>query len=130
MKKRNGFVSNSSSTSYIIAIKDLDDVDGVLCECCGMPNINILELVEMFEHQSCDNEVCSTDPIYIAKSLDNWYMDEQKRESIKKEIAKFAKRERWMVAQIDVARSNELLKSVVRAQANAEKIVIINQDDE
>lgn len=41
MKVRNGFVSNSSSSSFIIAIDASNK-----CPCCGRSDMNILDIVE------------------------------------------------------------------------------------
>ena len=42
MKIRSGFVSNSSSSSFIVAFKQKNDI----CPCCGRQDFNIIDLIK------------------------------------------------------------------------------------
>ena len=42
MKTRNGFVSNSSSTSFMIAVKGEGKFSNIRCECCGFTPLDLL----------------------------------------------------------------------------------------
>lgn len=42
MKIRTGFVSNSSSSSYVLAVKKQQE-----CECCGLSNSKMIELITL-----------------------------------------------------------------------------------
>jgi len=56
MKIRNGFVSNSSSSSFIIDFKN----ESKPCECCGRTGLNIEEIKKMIDMSYyCDSEILS-----------------------------------------------------------------------
>ena len=52
MKAREGFVSNSSSTSFIVAVRK--DINA--CPHCGRKDPDILELIEQMSYTNDDNE--------------------------------------------------------------------------
>jgi hypothetical protein len=75
MKIRNGFVSNSSSSSFIIDIKN----EPKPCECCGRIGLNIEEikkLIDMPYHD--DSEILSEGMEAIIECMkEDWYFSEK-----------------------------------------------------
>jgi hypothetical protein len=57
MKYRNGFVSNSSSASFIVAVNE-----SVPCKHCGRSDMSILDLIDSASNHSGETEVRWTDP--------------------------------------------------------------------
>ena len=55
MKRRLGFVSNSSSSSFIIS----EDLDITKCKCCGMSYVKLKDIIEHLEYQTTlqDSEI-------------------------------------------------------------------------
>jgi hypothetical protein len=53
MKTRNGFISNSSSSSFIISINNKNNEP---CKCCGRTDIDILKLIDKFKNDRYDND--------------------------------------------------------------------------
>lgn len=66
MKYRNGFVSNSSSTSFIVAMTKKSP-----CPCCGRGAEDILDIIEQAEGTDCDSRVYWRDPTEYLQELRN-----------------------------------------------------------
>jgi hypothetical protein len=64
MKIRNGFVSNSSSSSFIVALSESEP-----CRYCGRHDTNILDLIESASAYNDDNRVIWTDPTEFLEEL-------------------------------------------------------------
>ena len=63
MKIRNGFVSNSSSTSFIVALNPKDK-----CPHCGRSSMDIMDLIERNSGNN-ETEVRRTDPSNLLENL-------------------------------------------------------------
>ena len=65
MKIRNGFVSNSSSTSYIIVVKKTEP-----CPHCKQGGVDFLDLLSKRDDGSCDNTMYIKDREQILNELE------------------------------------------------------------
>jgi hypothetical protein len=82
MKTRTGFVSNSSSSSFIILVNKNKDV----CSHCGRRDPEILDIIENAGGDCCDDtqlRARGADAIERYYSDNDWYTDEEKEENAK-----------------------------------------------
>jgi len=130
MKHRIGFVSNSSSTSFIIAFK----VPGEICECCGRKDINIVRTVE---NSSCgDDEVDRYGAIEVIAELEN-RIEELKCYNPKEEYVvetqnlieeiKCKEKEGYEIAEVSISYHNEFLNDEIR---KSKSVVILKEEEE
>ncbi len=76
MKLRRGFVSNSSSASFIIEIKGIEK-----CSHCGRSDMNIIDLIENSSH--CEDEVhCQGKAEVLHQIKHDWGMNDPDIESL------------------------------------------------
>jgi hypothetical protein len=119
MKVRNGFVSNSSSSSFIIAYKKADKTP---CPTCGRYDIeDFVELVRRSEGDG-DSSVNAEDLEGVLERLQEsleWTNDECKKEvrATMKEVKKLVK-EGWRVADISISYHNETLNDLLHSSQN------------
>lgn len=119
MRVRNGFVSNSSSSSFIIAYKKADKTP---CPTCGRYDIeDFVELVRRSEGDG-DSSVNAEDLEGVRDSLERsleWSNDEGKKEirNTIKEVKKLVK-EGWEVADISISYHNETLNDLLHSSQN------------
>lgn len=119
MKIRQGFVSNSSSSSFIIAYKPADKTP---CPTCGRHDIeDFVELVRKSEGDG-DSSVNAEDLEEVLERLEEsleWTSDERKGEirKVEKEVKKLVK-EGWKVADISISYHNETLNELLHSSQN------------
>ena len=119
MKIRQGFVSNSSSSSFIIAYKAADKTP---CPTCGRYDVDdFVELVRKSESDG-DSSVNAEDLKEVLERLEEsleWTSDERKGEirKVEKEVKKLVK-EGWRVADISISYHNETLNELLHSSQN------------
>lgn len=78
MKIRTGFVSNSSSSSYVIAYTKPD-----VCPHCGRSDVDIIKLIENSNNND-DTYVSTKGYKEVLNDLKSWFLEEE--DDIKKEM--------------------------------------------
>ena len=72
MKTRTGFVSNSSSSSFILALRVKPSS---YCSHCGRSDSNFLDMVRSRSETDGGNQVTSEDLLAVREELKGWYGD-------------------------------------------------------
>ena len=109
MKQRNGFVSNSSSTSFILTIKQTG-----VCEHCGRGDgVDIFTLMGRGNDFS-DNEIEAIGKDEVVKYIkENWYDSDENQKLIKK-IEKIDETKK-KVTMISVSYHDETLINLIES---------------
>jgi hypothetical protein len=122
MKKRNGLVSNSSSSSFIIALKN-SSAD--VCECCGRGGENPLDMVEALL-SGCESEIDRSGSEEVVKYIkDNWFDDDDEYAELIKSI-KEKTSEGFEIASVSIDYNDEAACSYIETNKD---IVILNRWD-
>ena len=127
MKIRNGFVSNSSSSSFIIAVKKLSTP----CKCCGRKDPDILDVLENQSSYSCDNEVRArgVDIISSLKERKDWMVPTEYNLVVEK-VKEFLANDEYEVADISISNHSSYLNDMIEeAQSNGIVVIIKKEID-
>jgi len=126
MKNRNGFVSNSSSSSFVIAIKK----DGETCPRCGRSDPDILDAINQREKYS--DETC-VDGMGIDAVLE--YADELDEcdcplaaKQIREEVAKHEHDDKWEFAIISISYHDSPIETMLQNAEKAGTIKILSRE--
>ena len=125
MKQRNGFVSNSSSSSFVIAIKKSANEP---CPHCGRSDPNILGVIENQERQDEDTFIVGTgigDALAFADRLSKYGVNTE-TERLKKEIAELG--EDWGFAVFQVSYRDTFLEILLQNEEKAGTIKCLYQE--
>ena len=118
MRIRKGFVSNSSSTSYIIAFKKGDP-----CPHCGRSDPNFVEMIGRSQWHKTKIVIIGWDKIFAL-----WEQYPSSVESDKiHEYEKQYRNDDWIVAEVDIAYGDENLEKMIR---ESDDIVVLQSDEE
>jgi hypothetical protein len=125
MKTRHGFVSNSSSSSYIIAIK------GVFTPCptCGRSGGDFLKSIESEENYNDNNKVCGVGAEHVIWELSNdeWMTSDPK---LIKNVEEYLGNKDWTVARIRLSYHNEKLKNELNRLIDEGNVRIIKNEND
>jgi len=126
MKIRNGFVSNSSSSSFIVAIKKEPNK----CEHCGRSDPNILDAIRQKGNcwgEETEIEAVGTDNVLeFVEEIGEYNGGEYTRE-IKANINPYDN-EDWELAAFYISYRDEVLKEMIENAKISGSIVILHED--
>jgi len=121
MKSRKGFVSNSSSSSFIIAYK----FSGDICKCCGRGGENPLEMIESLL-LGCESEIESRGEEEVLTDVNNDWIDNEEIKEMEKKIKEKVK-EGYEVAVVSVDYSDGNVNTYIE---DSKDIIVLSCDDQ
>ncbi len=109
MKTRNGFVSNSSSSSFIIALKSNNNP----CPTCGRKDLDFLDMIKKVNPYSDDNKVDAVgeEEILHYYKREAFYYDDNSINELKAKMDKYSDKE-WKLAAISISYHDEILRQM------------------
>jgi hypothetical protein len=120
MKIRNSFVSNSSSTSFIVAI---DPGSNPPCPHCGRSDFNILERIRLLGSDDCDDTCIRADGAQAVIDYSDWIDSEEMGKLIP--IIKDYDTRGFQVAYIDISYHDDSLNNEFQALVKLGRLVVI-----
>ena len=120
MKIRNSFVSNSSSTSFIVAI---DPGSNPPCPHCGRSDFNILDRIRELGDGECDDTRILAEGADEVIDFYDWGSDKETRE-VEGLIKEYAAKG-FQIAYIDISYHDHSLNEEYRALKKSGKLVEI-----
>jgi len=119
MKNRKGFVSNSSSSSFIIAIKK----DVSKCEHCGRSDIDLLQLIDYAsDYESSVEEVGAEGVIHEIKN--EWYDNNHSKLIIDK-VEEKSKDKAFKIASVSISYHNAVLNKIFKDMVESGSVEVL-----
>lgn len=120
MKTRNGFVSNSSSTSFIIAVKK-----NIPCPNCNRKDDDFLDSI----NKSADRRNCVDQISYEEVMKVITYMRAQENPSLIEDIKKYKSNNAWTLATITLSDCDDDLHNELHEQTQKGNVVVVYRDE-
>jgi len=137
MKTRNGFVSNSSSSSFIIAVKTALNK----CDCCGRSDPNIIKLIEQYRN-NYDSDETRIDAMGFERVMEHEYdhrwayrvnddpkLVKSERASLEKALKPYTNEKEWEIAAISISYHDGITNSVFENSVKSGSIMVIEKGD-
>lgn len=127
MKTRFGFISNSSSSSYIVAIKFLKTSEK--CPYCGRSDPNPQNFLEALERSNnYDNQVNAVGVDNIIKERFEYNYLEGSLGKFREILEKYNNDE-FIIADIDISYHDEITKNIFNNMKASGDIIVIDDSD-
>ena len=123
MKTRHGFVSNSSSSSFVVAFKK----DKAHCEHCGRSAYPLLEAIEHANDYNDDNVVNAVGEEGVIYFIESQYYDETAKEAVPI-VEEFARDKTWKLAHISMSYHSNL-RTLLEKMEEAGDAVVVHRFD-
>jgi len=127
MKTRNGFVSNSSSSSFVVAVKKNVNI----CPHCKRKDINIIELIDQYRHydESDSTRVIATGWERVKEYEGSCGTDKEEKSRLEA-IVKPYLNANWEIAAIKISYHDDITNNLFKEGKESGNIVIIKGDEE
>ena len=119
MKIRQGFVSNSSSSSFIIGFKKSYS-SGHNCPTCGNPT-NIFKIIKSVAERSCETEIDAQGFDEIVNRYNNAWDEGKEKEEVKDKLTKFLADKNpaeYELMLLSIDNNDEFLTDLIRYDKN------------
>ena len=123
MKNRNGFVSNSSSTSFIVALKKTN----IPCPYCGRKDPGLLDLIERAEgHNDDDTHVITSTTV---ETLDGIMESEFVSQEVKNKVKEYEHKSDWEVVQFCISYHEDALRDILDSLDKSGSAIILDSNE-
>ena len=123
MKIRNGFISNSSSSSFIVAI---DISKNRPCKCCGRTDPNFIDAVNRSSASFDDNDVNADGYKNVVHYINEMeYSEQEWKDKITTKLKPYKNEKKWKVVDIRLSYHDETLSIMLENMISAKTAVLV-----